>query len=361
MSVSRRSDRIDELQPYQQGNSEIKGFSKPIKLSSNESPYGPCPEALEAFAHSQDHLAQYPDGAQTELIRAIEATHGYDSSRLICGNGSDELISLVVRAFIQPGDQAIVSENGFVMSATHCIAQGADLVVAPESDYRVNVDEILRRATDRTRFCTIANPNNPTGTYLNRDELHRLRQELHEDVVLLLDSAYAEYVDRDDYEAGAELVDQYHNVVMTRTFSKIHGLAALRVGWAYASEQIISKLQKIRTPFNVGGPAMAAAAAAMRNTEWVTQARRRNAESLVRIERALTKIGIEYIESSANFYLLRFDLTSGKSGAEAMSFLERHGIIPRPAAKGEQYLRITVGTEEQNDAVLDVLAEYMRT
>ncbi|MBN7795277.1 histidinol-phosphate transaminase [Parahaliea mediterranea] len=350
---------LDKLAPYVQGQSRIDGVEKPIKLSSNESSHGPSPAALAAFEAAAPALHRYPDGSQQALREAIARVHGLDAGRIICGNGSDELISLMVRAYVSAGDDVLLSENGFIMSNIHCTAQGANLLIAPERDYRVDVDALLARVTERTRFCTIANPNNPTGTYISGAELRRLHAGLPGDCLLLIDDAYAEYVTAQDYEDGSALVDAFDNVVMTRTFSKVYGLPSLRIGWAYCPPGVTDYVQRIRTPFNTNGPALQAAAAAVQDTDFTRRVRDYNASEYARIRDALVSLGIEVVPSQTNFYLLHFEAGSGKSGSAAAAALQARGIIPRPAGGGDQYLRITIGLREENDAVLAVLRDYM--
>lgn len=349
------------LAPYVQGQSAIAGVSNPIKLSSNESSQGPSPKAIAAYQEAAQHLNRYPDGSQSELRRAIGEVHNLDPERIICGNGSDELIQLMARAYVGDGHEALLSENGFVMSNIHCTAQGAELVIAPEKDYRVDVDALLARVSEKTRFCTIANPNNPTGTYINGSELRRLHAGLPDNCLFLIDEAYAEYVTAGDYETGIALADEFENVVVTRTFSKIYGLPFLRIGWAYCSASVAGLVQRIRTPFNTNGAAMVAAVAAVRDTDYVETIRQHNTLWLEQINVALTALGIEVIPSQANFYLLRFAPDSGKSGNDAAAFLQSRGIIPRPAGGSDQFLRITVGLDYENEAVLSALTDYMST
>lgn len=348
------------LAPYMQGQSSIEGVSNPIKLSSNESSHGPSPKAVEAYHQAAKQLNRYPDGSQSALRAAIAEVYSLDPDRIICGNGSDELIQLMARTFIDDGHEALLSENGFIMSNIHCTAQGADLVIAPETSHRVDVDALLARVTDKTRFCTIANPNNPTGTYISGDQLRRLHAGLPENCLFLIDDAYAEYVTADDYETGLALVDEFENVVVTRTFSKIYGLPSLRIGWAYCSLEVVEPVQRIRTPFNANGVALVAAEAAVRDVDYMEKIRQHNAHWLERITATLTDLGIEVIPSQANFYLLRFNETSNKSGSAAAAFLQSRGIIPRPAGGTDQFLRITVGLDHENCAVLEALTEYMR-
>jgi histidinol-phosphate aminotransferase len=351
---------VMRLAPYVQGQSTIEGVSDPIKLSSNESSQGPSPNAIVAYQKAVEQLNRYPDGSQSELRNAIGEVYGLDPQRIICGNGSDELIQLMVRAYVGDGHEALLSENGFIMSNIHCTAQGSDLVIAPEKHYRVDVDALLASVSDKTRFCTIANPNNPTGTYINGSELRRLHAGLPDNCLFLIDDAYAEYVTAQDYETGIALANEFDNVVVTRTFSKIYGLPFLRIGWAYCSEGIVELVQRIRTPFNTNGVAMAVATAAVKDTAYIEEIRQTNAQWLARISVALTELGIEVIPSQANFYLLRFNADSGKTGSDAAAFLQSRGIIPRPAGGSDEFLRITVGLDYENEAVLNALTDYMK-
>ncbi len=359
MSALEPRPGVARLAPYVQGKSTLEGVSEPIKLSSNESSQGPSPLAIEAYNNYTAQLNRYPDGNQWQLRRAIGEVHGLDPDRILCGNGSDELIQLMVRAYVGGDHQALVSENGFVMSNIHCISQGAELVIAPEKNHRVDVDAMLERVTDKTRFCTIANPNNPTGTYISGDELRRLHAGLPDNCLFLIDDAYAEYVMASDYSDGADLVDEFDNVVMTRTFSKIYGLPALRIGWAYCPTGVFNLVQRIRTPFNTNGPALAAAAAAVRDQDYMLTVKAENTRWRDCISAHLTGLGIEVIPSETNFYLLRFDEGSGKSGTGAAGFLQSRGIIPRPAGGSDQSLRITIGSASENEAVLSALDDYM--
>lgn len=348
-----------KLSPYVQGQSSIDGVANPIKLSSNESSHGPSPKAIEAYHACSTELNRYPDGSQQKLREAIGRVHGLDPNRIICGNGSEELILLMVRAYLRPGDEALMSENGFIMSNIHSIAQGAEVVIAPEDSYTVDVDAMLERVSPKTRFCTIANPNNPTGTYISDTEMRRLHAGLPDNCLFLIDNAYAEYVDEADFASGKAMVDEFENVVMTRTLSKIYGLSGLRIGWAYCPAEIIGIVQRIRTPFNTNGPALAAAEAAIQDIEYTRNVKQHNAASIKRIDAKLTQLGIEVIPSVTNFYLMKFDLENGKSGSDAAAFLQARGIIPRPAGGSDAFLRITVGLDQENDAVINALTDYM--
>ncbi len=350
---------ISRLSLYVQGMSSIPGVENPIKLSSNESSHGPSPKALEAYRETASEIHRYPDGDQTELRRAIAEVFALDAKRILCGNGSDELILLIVRAFVTTGDEVLLSENGFEMNRIHSLAQGGEPVIAPEKHYRIDVEALIARASTRTKLCILANPNNPTGTYLKSTELQWLRSRLPSQCLLVVDGAYADYVQRDDFESGAQLAFRRSDVVMTRTFSKIYGLAGLRIGWAYCPENVIDALQRIRTPFNTNAAALAAATAAVRDQAHIVKVRRHTADWLGRIKRRLEALGLEVIPSVANFYLMRFTEGSGKNGTGAAEFLMSRGIIPRPTLASDQYLRITVGLDHENEAVLNALTDYM--
>src|SRR5919112_2595713 len=261
---------VMQIDAYVPGKSKAAGVAKVYKLSSNETPLGPSPKALEAVRNA-GHLELYPDGAASRLREAIAARYGLDPNRIICGSGSDELLALITHAYVGPGDEGIFTEHGFLVYRIAILAAGGTPVVAPEKNLRTDVDAILSRVTDKTRIVFLANPNNPTGTYIPFDEVKRLHANLPPHVLLVLDAAYAEYVRRNDYEAGLELVATSENVVMTRTFSKIYGLANLRLGWMVGPAHIIDAVNRIRGPFNINGPAMAAGIEAIQDEAHVAK------------------------------------------------------------------------------------------
>ena len=254
---------ILDISPYVPGESEVAGGLEPIKLSSNETPLGPSPKAVAAYRAAAEHLDRYPDGSATALRNAIARQYGLNPERIVCGCGSDELINLIAHAYIGPGDEAVYSEHGFLMYKIATLSSGGTPVSVPEKAYRVDVDAMLARVTPKTKVVFLANPNNPTGTYIPHDEVRRLHKGLPGHTLLVLDAAYSEYVRRNDYEAGLELVATTDNTVMTRTFSKIYGLAALRLGWAYCPAAVADVLNRVRGPFNVTAPAIAAGVAAL--------------------------------------------------------------------------------------------------
>lgn len=361
MSGPQPRPALSGVRSYVQGRSEARGVPQPIKLSSNESAWGPSPRALAAYHDAAGSLSRYPDGSQPALRAAIAETFRLDPARLVCGNGSDEVISLLIRAFVGAGDEVLISEHSFVMSHIHATAQGAAVHIVPEPDYRIDVDGILARATARTRLVVIASPNNPCGTYLSRRELERLHAGLGSDTLLLCDAAYADFVTEDDYSCGFELAREDGTVMVTRTFSKLHGLAGLRIGWGYASREIISAIERIRTPFNTNVAAASAAAAAVRDREYTEFVRAENARCRAYLRDGCRRLGLDVIPSSANFLLLRFPGGAGQAVA-ACAHLESRGILVRPTGTDAlaDHLRITVGTLPQMDAVLVALAELMQ-
>ncbi len=351
---------ILDIAPYIQGKSALPGKKEIIKLSSNESSFGPSPAAIEAYQSEASSLHRYPDGSQYPLRQAIARVHQLDVDKIICGNGSDEILDLVYRSYLSSGDEIILSTNHFVMCALYAEIQGASPVFASEDSFKTNVDDLLAKVTNRTKMVTLANPNNPTGTYLNKSEIRDIHAGLPSHVLLVLDGAYAEYVVHEDYESGTSLVDEFENVIVTRTFSKIYGLSALRIGWAYCPEKIINILQRIRSPFNTNSPSMAAAIAAVQDQGYIEKIREHTARWLQRIEKELKATGLEIVPSVSNFYLPNFDKCKGKSAQAAADYLESKGIVTRVLGSGDaDLLRITVGLDSENEAVLSALKEYM--
>ena len=347
------------IAPYVPGESKADGQARIIKLASNESALGASPRAMEAFRRCAEELHRYPDGAASGLRQALAEFHGLDARRIVVGNGSDEVISILTHAYAGPGDEVLYSQHGFLMYPIGAKAVGATPVAAPERDYTASVDALLAAVSPRTRIVFVANPNNPTGTFLTPEELSRLRQGLPSDVLLVIDAAYAEYCVRNDYTAGRELVDAGDNTVMTRTFSKIYGLAALRLGWAYCPPPIADVFQRVRGPFNVNAPAQAAGIAALNDVAFTGRARAHNDIWLPWLSRELTRLGLAVIPSVGNFLTARFKDAAAAGAAQAA--LKAKGILPRAiAAYGlANCLRFTIGTEEENRAVQVALAEHL--
>ncbi len=293
---------------------------------------------------------------------AIAARYGLNAARIVCGAGSDELLNLLAHAYLGPGDEAIFTEHGFLVYRIVVLANGAKPVVAPEKNLRTDIAEILQRVTPRTKIVFLANPNNPTGTYISIDEVRELRAKLPAHVLLVLDAAYAEYVKRNDYEAGIELVATTANTVMTRTFSKIHGLAGLRLGWAYCPEGVADALNRIRGPFNVSAPAQAAGIAAIEDAAHEESSAAHNERWRGWLAGEIEKLGLKVTPSVANFLLVHFPESTGKNAAAADAFLKSRAIIVRriDAYGLPNALRITVGTEDDNRAVVAALADFVK-
>lgn len=353
---------IFDISPYVPGKSSAGSNKKVIKLSSNETPLGPSPKAVTCYADASSHLFRYPDGSATELRTAIGKQYGLNPDHIICGAGSDELLTLIAQAYLGEGDEAIYTEHGFLVYKIVILAAGAQPVVAREVNLTTNVDEILSAVTPRTKLVFIANPNNPTGTYLPHSEVKRLRAELPSSVGLVLDGAYAEYVRRNDYEAGLELVATTNNTIMTRTFSKIYGLAALRIGWAFAPAEIIDVLNRIRGPFNLSSAAIAAGAAAIADVEHMGRSVEHNDKWLEWMTKEIEALGLKVTPSVANFILVSFDEVGAKTAQAADAHLIDDGIIVR---RMESYglptsLRITIGTPDENKAVVSSLAGFVK-
>ena len=350
------------IEAYVPGESKLPGGIKPAKLSSNETPLGPSPRAIEAYKAAASDLERYPDGQAVVLRQAISRKYGLDPARIVCGSGSDEILGLLARAYLGPGDEAIYTAHGFLVYRIAILTNGATPVVAPERDLKTDVDAILARVTEHTRVVFIANPNNPTGTYIPIEEVRRLRSGLREDILLVLDAAYAEYVSRNDYEAGLELVATTSNTVMTRTFSKIHGLAALRIGWAYCPANVAEVLNRIRGPFNLSAAAIASGAAAIEDGDHMERALHHNDVWLAWTTTELRKLGLEVTPSVANFVLIHFNDGAERSAAGADDYLKSKGIILRKVgAYGfPNALRMTIGSESDNRRALAALAEYLK-
>lgn len=352
---------ILDIAPYVPGRTEAMGCARPYKLSSNESALGTSPHAAAAFRAAADSLHLYPDGSAAKLRQAIADRHGLHREHIICGAGSDELLALLAHAYLGPGDEAIHSAHGFLVYPIAIRASGAVPVAAPEHALTASVDEILARVSARTKMVFLANPNNPTGTYLSFDEVKRLHGGLPERCLLVLDAAYAEYVRRNDYAAGMELVASADNVVMTRTFSKAYGLAALRLGWAYCPPHVADALNRIRGPFNVNGPAIAAGIAALEDQAHLDAAIAHNERWLPWLTQQISDLGLEVTPSAGNFILIHFPADEPLGAKAADMFLSRRGLVlRRMEAYGlERALRASVGGVEANQALVAALREFM--
>jgi histidinol-phosphate aminotransferase len=349
------------IQAYTPGKSDTQGVRTSYKLSSNESPIGASKHALDAYQASAQRIALYPDGSSHVLRAAIAAKYGLDENRVVCGAGSDELIRLLALAYLGPGDEGIVTTYGFQIFQLAILAAGGRPIAADEDNYTASVDNILASIGEHTRVVFLANPNNPTGTYLPRVEIERLVAALPSDILLVLDAAYSEYVTVEDYDDGTSLVDLYENIVVTRTFSKIFGLASLRVGWAYAPQSVCDVLHRIRGPFNVSGPSMAAAVASLEDDQHLIESLEHNEKWKLWLYENLLEIGLRSTPSITNFLLVHFPENGPKNALSAEAFLHERGIFVRnllPYGLGNA-LRISIGNSEANIAAYSSLREFM--
>jgi histidinol-phosphate aminotransferase len=354
---------IRDLDVYVGGKSKVAGVAHPVKLSSNESALGPSPLALEAYINAAPNLHRYPDAASHDLRQAIGSAYKVDPERVICGLGSDEILKLATRAYAGPGDEVIYARHGFMMYPIAARSVGATAVEVADVNYTANIDNILAAITPRTRIIFLANPNNPTGTYLPAGEVKRLLDSLPAHVLLVLDAAYEEFVSGPDYTSGLELAGVRDNLLVTHTFSKLFGLAALRLGWGYGSPAVIDVLNRIRDPFNVPGPTQAAGIAALSDSDFLAKAKAHNEEWRAWLTLQLTELGLKVVPSVTNFVLIEFPEAPAHNAGAANSFLLKNGYILRwlPEQGLGHCLRLTVGLAEENEAVIRLLAQFMKT
>lgn len=347
------------ITPYKPGGSSAPGAAKIYKLSSNESALGPSPRAIEAFEIAARNLHLYPDGSAAKLRETLGAIHGLDPARIVCGAGSDELLQLLAKAYLGEGDNIVQTEHGFLVYALAAKACGAEPRFAKEKNLTADVDEILACVDERTRIVFLANPNNPTGTYIPDSEVRRLRNDLRDDILLVIDAAYAEYLTATDYADGSALADAHDNVVMTRTFSKIFGLGGLRLGWCYCPAPVADVLNRIRGPFNVSAPAIAAGVAAVNDHSFVEQNRAFNEEEKKFLEQQFGGMGLEFTPSAGNFILVKFPDEPGVCAGDVQGFLQAGGVIVREmgAYRLSNYLRISIGEKDGNRKLIELLSE----
>jgi histidinol-phosphate aminotransferase len=347
---------IMDIALYEGGAATVAGKSNTIKLSSNENPFGPSDKAKEAFSRSVHQLHRYPSTDHAALREAIAEVQGVDADRVICGVGSDEIIHFLCQAYAGAGDEVVFTEHGFLMYRISAMAAGATPVEVAERERTTDVSALLAACNERTKLVFIANPNNPTGTMISAAEVAQLADGLPPQAILVLDGAYAEYVD--GYDGGLSLIEARENVVMTRTFSKIYGLGGLRIGWGYGPKAIVDVLNRIRGPFNLSNTQLDAAEAAMRDQDYVTRCRTENARLRVWLAEALAELGVPSDTSLANFVLARFADTEEAEACDA--YLRDQGLIVRRVAgyKLPHCLRITVGDESACRRVAHAVAQF---
>ncbi|MEE9433020.1 MAG: histidinol-phosphate transaminase [Sphingorhabdus sp.] len=348
---------ISAIHAYKPGKAKADDGRALIKLSANENPLGCSSDASDALAGQAGTTARYPDPASNALRLALAESYGLESERIVCGTGSDELLNLVAAGYAGEGDEIIHVNFGFVVYEIATRKVGAKVVTAPDDDYGTDIDALLALVTDKTRLVYLANPNNPTGTYMANADVKRLHAALPADVILVLDQAYGEYLD-DDSTAAFDLARNHGNVLITRTFSKIYGLAAERIGWAYGQPHLIDTINRIRGPFNVTSAGQAAAIAALADQGFVKASRTHNAKWrgwMTGEISALSNHGLRAIPSAANFILMIFDGAVSAETADA-ELIEAGYVVRRLAGQGLGHaLRITIGTEEENRGFMDAL------
>lgn len=349
---------IMEITPYKGGQK----LENAHKLSSNENPLGCSPKAQAALVQAAKHLEVYPDGSAAALRAAIANKYGIDADRIVCGAGSDEIFQLLARAYLQPGDEILQSEHGFLVYRLVAQQSGAATISAPEKNLTTDVDAMLERVTPRTKIVFVANPNNPTGTYVPYSEIKRLHAGLPENVLLVLDGAYAEYVRKNDYSSGMDMAGEMPNVLVTRTFSKIHGLAALRLGWAYGPASVIDAIHRTRGPFNVNAVAQAAGIAAIEDDDFQNASIEHNEAELRRVGDALEGLGFKIVPSVGNFILIQFEDKDGRRSTDADAFLRARGIVIRDVKVYglPDCLRLSLGTTNANDDVIEAFEAFAK-
>jgi histidinol-phosphate aminotransferase len=347
---------LSEIENYVPGKAKIGGDQKPIKLSSNENALKASPKAFAAYKNHVEDIFRYSDGSSTALREAIAKKNNIDASRIVCGAGSDEIIAFLTSAFATNGDEIIYSEHGFLMYPISAKRVGATAIKVKEQNLKTDVSAIIKAITPKTKIIFIANPNNPTGSYLNRDEIAELISKTPKNVLIVLDHAYEEFVEARDYPNAVDLVNENENVVVTRTFSKIYGLASLRIGWCYSSNYIAEILNKVRGPFNVSGPAQFAAIAALEDEEFFELSKKHNSKWLkIFFDELKNNSQIIAHPSVGNFILL--DFGSKENCRKANQALLEQGIIVREMGVYglENCLRVTIGTDEENSKILNLL------
>ncbi len=350
---------IMSISPYVGGKSKISGVEEPIKLSSNENPLGCSDKARDAYLAAVERLHIYPEGRASRLREAVAEKFKLEPDRLIFGNGSDEVFALLNQTYLEPGDAMVTSQYGFLAYRISAKANQAEIRLAPEPELRADVDAMLELVDERTKLVFLSNPGNPTGTWNSGEEIRRLHAGLAENVILCIDEAYAEYVTEPDWESALDLARTAPNLVVTRTFSKIHGLAGLRVGFGYAPLEVAQAVDRIRLPFNNSIPAQEAAVAALEDEEHPARSRELVRQWRPRLTQAIRGMGFDVVPSAGNFVLVRFPSPS-KTAQMADAHLHKWGVIVRPVGGYglNDSLRITVGTDEQNHRLLDALQAF---
>jgi len=350
-----------KVERYIGGLSKFKKIDNPIKLSANESALGPSPKAIMAFENDKSKIFKYPESDSNSLREVLSKKFNIDPKRIICGSGSDQIFDLTCHLFLETGDEVIVTEFGFIMHRIYASLNKAKVVLAKEKNFKASTEEIMKKVTEKTKIVFIANPNNPTGTYLTKNEMLNLREKLRSDILLVVDDAYFEFLNTNDFTSGLDLFKNSKNVLITRTFSKIYGLAGLRLGWGYASQEIIDAMYKIKPPFNVNRAALTAGAEAIKDSGWTKSAIEHNTLWSKKIYSFLKEYNITTNEPTANFFLMNFDKTKINSD-EIFEKLASKRLILRKMTqyKISNALRLTIGNKEANELFIKSMESFLK-
>ena len=351
---------IEKLESYKPnfGNGKVKSL---IRLSANEGALGTSPNAIKAINSFSTDLNRYPPQISENLVDAISKRYSVDRNKIILGNGSDELISILAQAFLSSEDEAIYTEYGFLQFPQAISITGAKGIIAKDNKLTVSVDSILSNITKKTKLIFLANANNPTGTFISKEEVIRLHKSIPSNVLLVYDAAYSEFITHDDYIDGSELVDNSENVIMLRTFSKLHGLASLRLGWGYCSNYILNNLMKVRGPFSVNLAAILAGTAAINDIDFQNKSIEHNIKWMSWLEKELKKLNLSFQTSVTNFLLIKFSNETKFNAQSAEKFLASRGILVRGMSVYNlpSYLRVSLGTEEENMTLIKELKSFL--
>jgi len=358
MTIKTANQGIMQITPYKGGDSKLANVDRIIRLASNECPHGASPKAIEAMQKAAVESHRYPDGLAKELRTALAEYYDIKEEQILCGSGSDEILALACNAFISEGDESIYTEHGFLMYRISTLCNGGIPVPVKEINLKADVDAILAAVTSKTKIVFIANPNNPTGSYISKNELHRLHAGLPKDVLLVVDGAYREYVELEDYSDGRELVS-HGNVLITGTFSKMFGLGGMRVGWGYASPKIIDIMNRVRGPFNVNAMALAGATAALKDIQWQEKIVSENNMLISTLTSAFTEMGITVYPSAGNFLLL--DFATKEKAIAVDTYLREKGVIVRQTSSYglSTCLRMTIGAKDDMEYVVAKVKEAL--
>lgn len=364
MMIPSPQSSLLKINPYIPGESKLNTEKKIIRLASNENPLGASPKAKEAYLNVKNEFFRYPDAPSQTLRNTLAELYNLSSNQLICGNGSDELIYLLARSYAGEGDEIVFSQYGFAMYKIAALAAGATPIEVPaKENLQQDLDHILQKITPKTKLIYLANPNNPTGEMIDKKTIEDFHKNIPENVILVLDSAYSEYIDDPSYSSGMDLISNHSNIVMLRTFSKLYGLAGLRIGWAYGPLEIIDVLHRARSPFNVNLPAQTAAEAALSDYEFIERSKKINNSGLINLKEALENLDLIVYPSGGNFFLVEFPDNPKYTASQANDWLKNDGILVRPVGPYglNNHLRITIGLDDEIDRLVLSLKDFLKS